>query len=310
MKSDKIKVEIVAPVHNRREITLQCLRSIRRLDTENLKIHTIIVDDGSTDGTSEAVKEQFPDVEIIKGDGNLWFTEGTNVGVRAALKRNPDYILMINDDQIFDEDAVKYMVETAEKYPRSVVGSLLLLWDTPHKLFQVSPEWNTWMGGWRHWNRQTVWTIPENPWQVDIIVGNCVLIPVEAIKEAGLMNSKRYPNFGDAEYTPRLRKKGWRLLVEPRARVFCQPNNIPAKVTKMNLREKFDALFVNLGHTHNLRRRFYSNWDGAPNKLKGTAAFIIFFIRLLLKKNVEGSWAARQNETDLVETFTNSVVKD
>jgi GT2 family glycosyltransferase len=59
-----------------------------------------------------------------------------------------------------------------------------------------------------HWFHQTVWTVPEKPWRVDLIVGNCVLVPTEAIKEVGLMDSKRYPNFGDAEYTPRLRRKG------------------------------------------------------------------------------------------------------
>ncbi len=311
MKNDKkIKIGVVAPVHNRREITLLCLRSLSKVNSVGLEIFTVIVDDGSTDGTSEAIRENFPEVEIVEGDGNLWFTEGTNAGVRAALKRDPDYILMINDDQIFDGDAIKFMVETAEKYPRSVIGSLLLLWDQPHKLFQVSPEWNTLTGGWRHWYQQTIWTIPEKPWQVDIIVGNCVLIPAAAIKEQGLMDSKRYPNFGDAEYTPRLRKKGWQLLIEPRARVFCQPNTLPAKVRKMSAKEKFDALFVNLGHTQNLRRRFYSNWDGAPNKLKGSAAFFVFFIRLFLGKNAEGNWVKFQTEKPLSETFAETIVKD
>ncbi len=258
------RVEIVAPVHNRREITLQCLRSLARVNTEGLEVHIIIVDDGSTDGTSEAIEKEFPTVQIIKGDGNLWFTEGTNVGVRAALKHKPGYVLMINDDEVFDEDFLQYMVETAEKYPRSIIGSLLLLWDVPHKLFQVSPLWQTFSGGWRHWRHQTIWTIPKKPWNVDLIVGNCVLIPVAAIMEEGLMNSARYPNFGDAEYTPRLKKKGWKLLIEPRARVFCQPNNVPPKVTKMSLKEMYNALFINLGHIHNLRRRFYSNIDGAP----------------------------------------------
>ncbi len=310
MSSDKIKVEIVSAVHNRREITLQCLRSIRRLNSESLNIHTVVVDDGSTDGTFEAITENFPEVQVVKGDGNLWYTEGINVGIRAALKHNPDYVLMINDDQIFDSPAVEYLVETAEKYPRSVVGSLLLLWDTPHKLFQVAPRWETFSGGWRHWYQQTIWTLPQKPWQVELIVGNCLLVPVQAFAEEGLMDSKRYPNFGDAEYTPRLRKKGWKLLIEPRARVFCQPNNIPAKVKKMSLKEKFDALFINLGHIHNLRRRFYSNWDGAPTKIQGVAAFTAFFIRLLLRRNAEGEWGGLQKEKPLSETYSEYVVKD
>lgn len=310
MEKRKLKIEIVTPVYNRKKLTLFCLKSISRLNCDGLDIHTIIVDDGSSDGTSEAIRENFPTVEIIKGDGNLWFTEGTNVGIRAALKHNPDYILLINDDQIFDTKAIKFMIETAEENPHSLVGPLLLLWDTPHKLFQVSPEWNTWMGGWRHWHQQTVWTIPKIPWEVDIIVGNCVLVPVQAIKEEGLMDSKRYPNFGDAEYTPRLKKKGWKLLIEPRARVFCQPNNIPIKVTKMTFREKFNALFINLKHIHNLRRRFYSNLDGAPNKIKGITAFFVFFIRLILKKNAESVWILSQKEKPLSETFADNIVKD
>lgn len=306
----KIKVEIVAPVHNRRDITLQCLRSLARINTDELQVHTIIVDDGSTDGTSEAIKKNFPEVEIVPGDGNLWFTEGTNVGVRAALKHNPDYVLTINDDSVFDRDFLKYMVETAENFPRSVIGPLLLLWDAPHKLFQTAPEWKTLAGGWRHWQNQTVWTVPKKPFEVDLIVGNCVLFPVKAIEECGLMDSKRYPNFGDAEYTPRLKRNGWNLLIEPRARVFCQPNNIPAKITKMSLRQKLDALFFNLGHIHNLRRRFYSNWDGAPSKIQGVAAFTIFFIRLLLRKNAEGNWALNQSEKPLSEIYANAVIKD
>jgi len=302
------KVEIVAPVHNRREITLQCLRSLARLNKKDLEVHVIIVDDGSTDGTSSAVKKEFPEVKIVNGDGNLWFTEGTNVGVRHALKGNPDYVLMINDDQVFDANFLKYMIETAEKYPRSVVGSLLLLWNTPHKLFQVAPVWNTWKGGWQHWEQQTIWTIPKKPWEVDIIVGNCVLVPAEAIQEQGLMNSKRYPNFGDAEYTPRLKRGGWRLLIDPRARVFCQPNTISKRISSMNLKEKFNALFLNLGHGQNLRRHFYHYIDSAPSKLQGFIGFITFFVRIFLQKLLGISKS--KSETDISLMFVNVTTKD
>lgn len=278
------------------------------METENLELHIIIVDDGSTDGTSEAIEKEFPNVEIVKADGSLWFTEGTNVGIRHALNGNPDYVLMINDDQVFDANFLKYMIETAEKYPRSVVGSLLLLWDMPHKLFQVAPVWNTWKGGWQHWEQQTIWTIPTKPWEVDIIVGNCVLVPFEAIREQGLMNSKRYPNFGDAEYTPRLKRNNWRLLIDPRARVFCQPNTISKRISSMSLKEKFNALFINLGHGQNLRRHFYHYTDSAPSRLQGFIGFIIFFIRAILQKILGIS--KNKSETDISLLFVNTVTKD
>jgi GT2 family glycosyltransferase len=304
------KVVIVAPVYNRRDLTLQCLRSLAKIDKTGLDIHIIIVDDGSIDGTADAIREQFPEVELVFGDGNLWYTAGTNRGLEAALKHNPDYVLAINDDEVFDDKFLQYMIDTAEKHPRSVVGGLLLLWDTPHKLFQVSPRWETWRGGWRHWFNQTVWTIPKEPWKVELLVGNCVLYPVEAIREVGLMDEYFFPNFGDAEYTPRMRKKGWRLLIEPRARVFCQPNTIPTSISKMSFGKKLNYLLVDIRQPQNLRRRFYNCWFGAPSKLQGLLAFMAFFVRYTIGKNAEGTWAMNQEERPLAETFANAVVKD
>ncbi len=308
--SEAARVEIVAPVHNRRTTTLRCLRSIARLRLKGIDVHTIIVDDGSTDGTSEAIREEFPQTELLRGDGDLWYTEGTNVGVRAALEHDPTHVLMINDDQILDSSCVQHLVETARRHPRSVVGGLLLSWDTPHRIFQVAPKWSPWIGGWRHWVHQTVWTVPARAWQVDLIVGNCVLVPVEAFREAGLMDSSRYPNFGDAEFTPRLRRRGWRLLIEPRARVYCQPNDVPPRLRTMPWRQAFDALVTDLGHRHNLRRRFYACLDGAPNRWQGVLAFCMFLLRLLVGRNVEGEWAARQDERPLSELFADAVVEE
>jgi len=310
MSSRNIRVAVVTPVHNRRDITLQCLNSLSRINSDGMEIRTFVVDDGSTDGTGEAIAAAFPDVSVIPGDGTLLFTEGTNVGVRAALAEEPDYVLMMNDDQVFDRDFLRHLVETAARYPRSVVGPLLLLWDTPHRLFQTAPQWSTLSGGWNHWQKQTVWTVPKAPWEVDLIVGNCVLVPAAAFREEGLMNSARFPFFGDAEFTPRLRKRGWRLLIDPRSRVFCQPNTIPPRVSKMGLRAKLNALIFDLRHTHNLRRRFYAYWDGAPDRLQGTIAFGIFLARVALRMNAEAERGEDHFERPLSEVFASRVMSE
>jgi GT2 family glycosyltransferase len=304
----KIRVEIVAPVHNRKAITLQCLRSISRLLGDSIDVHTIIVDDGSTDGTEEAIRSDFPNVEIVPGNGDLWFTEGTNAGIRAALKHDPDYVLMINDDQVFDSRALEFMVETASRHGKAIVGPLLLLWDTPHKLFQTAPIWSTWSGGWRHWYEQTVWSIPSSVWKVDIIVGNCVLVPAAAFAEAGLMDSRRFPNFGDAEFTPRLKRLGWELLIDPRARVFCQPNCLPARVRSMGPVKMFNALVLDLKNSHNLRRRLYEYLAGAPTKIHGLAAFVTFLFRAVTGTGSEIQRTG--SEPSLKDVFADRTVKD
>lgn len=303
-----IKVEIVTPVHNRRVETLQFLRSLKRCDSSGMELHIIVVDDGSTDGTAEAVSAKFPDVEIIHGDGNLWYTAGANRGIEAALRHDPDYILSVNNDSIFDEKCILNMVNCAEKYPRSVIGSLLLDWSTPHKIFQVAPKWELSRGGYRHWRQQTVWTVPKDPWEVELIVGNCVLFPVGVIREVGLMDEKRFDQYGDAEYTPRMRRRGWRLLIEPRAKVFCKPNDLVTGFRQLPLRKKFHALFSNSTGPYSLKRRVNMTLGGAPSTVQGLLALSVFTIRYFIGRNIEGNWGTLQAEKPLTETFASSVV--
>jgi GT2 family glycosyltransferase len=281
-----------------------------RSQRSDFEFHIIVVDDGSTDGTAEAIRSDFPDVEIVRGDGELWYTAGTNRGISAALKHEPDFILAINNDQIFDERCIAFMLDCAVRHPRSVIGALILDWETPHKLFQVSPRFELLSGGFRHWYKQTVWTIPKKPWRVELIVGNCVLYPAGAIREVGLMDEKRLVQYGDAEYTPRMRRHGWQLLIEPRARVFCKPNNIVSGFRHHSISQKIKALFFQPTGPYSLRRRISMNMGGAQNRVIGLLAVPIFFARLALGRNIEGSWAMERDEGPLSETFASEIVED
>ena len=298
-----VRIEVVTPVHNRKELTLRCLKSLGEADLSGIDLHVIVVDDGSTDGTSEELAEQYPDVTVIKGDGNLWYTAGTNVGLKAALERDPDYILAINNDSEFEPSFLQHMLATATANPKTVVGGVLVSWDDRKRVFQVAPKWNVWWGGMRHWVKQTLDTLPEKPWEVELIVGNCVLFPAEAVRQVGLMDEKHLPQYGDAEYTPRMRKAGWRLMIDPRARVYCKPNDVPEKISKMGLRRMGATMLFDPYHPHSLRRRLNMIVGSAPNKPEGYAAFVVFFVRVLLGRNIEGKWASEQNEPPLSEIY-------
>jgi GT2 family glycosyltransferase len=279
-----LKIEIVMPVHNRRKTTVQCLKSLERIDKTGLEIHIIVVDDGSTDGTTEAIQKMFPEIEIISGDGTLFYVGGTNRGISAALKRNPDYILTVVDDSIFHEQFLQRLIKTAETKAHSVVGTLLLLWDLPHKVFQVDFKWKTLDGGWSQPENVTAFDFPQTAFEVEGMAGNCILFPVDAIKECGLLDEKKFPhNWGDIQYVVRMKKLGWQLLVEPKSYVWCEPNTNAKPLHQSSALEIFYNLFRNKHHPMNLKRQFLMRWDSAPTKTDGLLSFIVYLMSLTSK---------------------------
>lgn len=303
-----VKVEVVTPVHNRKDLTLGFLRSLWSADLSGIDLHVIIVDDGSTDGTGDAVRAQFPEAEIVTGDGNLWYTAGMNAGLEAAMKHDPDFVLGVNNDCEFDPAFLQHMLQTAQANDRSVVGAVLVNWDDRRSIFQVAPKWNVWWGGMRHWVKQTIETLPAKAWRVELIVGNCLLIPATAIREVGVMDAKRLPQYGDAEYTPRMRRAGYQLLIDPLARVFCKPNDVPERISKMSPATAFRKMLFDPYHPHSLRRRLNTSLGSAPNKFEGYFAVLVFVVRVLLGRNVEGRWALEQDEKPLAEIYRDKTV--
>ena len=278
------KVALVIPVHNRRDTTLQGLRSLSRIDKTGLDVTVYVVDDGSTDGTSEAVRSAFPEIRLIAGDGSLHYAAGTNRGISAALESEPDFIVTMNDDSIFHDQFLQRLIATAGRHPRAIVGALLLLWNEPHKVFQVGQVWDTWKGGWQIPEDRTAFNIPEQEFEVECIVGNCVLFPTDAIRECGLMDEKTFPHgWGDAQWLMRMRKAGWKLVVDPKAYVWCEPNTNPTPLHHLKPRDILRVLFVNKRHPQNLQRQFIARWESAPSRTKATVSYLVYLAELFGK---------------------------
>src|SRR3972149_9777335 len=133
---------IVIPVHNRKDFTHSCLLSLYRQTLTNFKI--IVIDDGSTDGTSEMIQKEFPEVILLHGDGNLWFTAATNLGVRYALEHDADYIMTLNDDTIATYSFIEKMLFWAEREPKALLGAFALDTETKKPVYGGSHiNWKT-----------------------------------------------------------------------------------------------------------------------------------------------------------------------
>ena len=110
-------VAVVVLSWNRREDTLACLRSLERVEYEPLTV--IVVDNASTDGTADAVAEEFPHVVLLRAPENLGFAGGNNIGVDTALGAGADHVLILNNDVDVDPKFVSALVEEASRRPKA-----------------------------------------------------------------------------------------------------------------------------------------------------------------------------------------------
>ena len=122
-------ISIVIPVHNGLDYTKKCLKSLFVTINESRyrnDIKIIIVDDGSTDGTAQWIYKNYNSIKILHGDGNLWWSKAMNMGAKYALKHKTEYLLIINNDNIFTNDFIEKLVSFAKKTDFKIVGSKIL----------------------------------------------------------------------------------------------------------------------------------------------------------------------------------------
>ena len=110
------KIAVILLNWNGKEDTLACLGSLKQVSYPHLDI--LVVDNGSKDGSTDAVAERFPEFFLIKNEKNLGFAEGNNVGMRAALSRGADFLLLLNNDTVVDPSLFEAFLKTFRQFPR------------------------------------------------------------------------------------------------------------------------------------------------------------------------------------------------
>jgi GT2 family glycosyltransferase len=205
----------IVPVHNRKEITLGCLRVLRG-DGVLEWARVLVIDDGSTDGTADAVASEFPEVELLFGDGTLWWTGAIELGMRRAYDSGAECFIWLNDDTTPLQGSCARLVQTMRETGAIATGQC-----------QIPPDGPVIYGG-LVVNGIALRLAPaegNEPVAVSAACGNFVAVPSSVIRAIGFPDGKRLPHaFGDSDYTLRAKRAGIPIVVDPRARAFAKPN--------------------------------------------------------------------------------------
>jgi len=241
--NDALKVVIVIPTHNRKSFLEKCLDSIIEQTYTNYKV--IVVNDGSTDGTNDILDNSFPEIRVIHGDGNWWWTRSVNEGIRVAFQYEPNYILLLNDDVILHNNYLSNMIRAANDNPLCLIGSA--------SKDVITKEYN-YIGvnaDWKRVRRKVLIDLydrnrmPEYI-KVNMLPGRGLFIPIEVFQMIGFFDEKNFPQANaDADFSMRANKKGYGLIVSTRAYLFSYTEDGPDKYyeSKYNIENFFKRLY-------------------------------------------------------------------
>ncbi len=211
------KIGIVIVNYNAEKYQNDAIRSIKAMDYSNYEI--IIVDNNSTDNSIAILKSEFKDIIVVKMKDNLGVAAGNNAGIKLAIKRNAEYILLINNDVEVSPSLLKILVENASE--RIMTIPKIYYYDKRNII-------NT-IGGCVDWDTGDVFYYGTNAPDCDrfsykryvgIAATCCMLIHKNVFKSVGLMDPKYFMYYDDTDFCVRAEKKGYKILYVPEAKMW------------------------------------------------------------------------------------------
>jgi len=220
-KSLMEKVYIVVLNYNRRDDTLECVRSLYDMDYPDFRV--LVVDNASTDGSARAVREAFPRAEVIENQENLMYAGGNNAGIRNALSEGADWILLINNDTVVHPAMLTEMMRALEGFPGAGMAGPMIYYyppkqDGPETIWYAGGVVELWMGltahrGIREADRGQYAGVEETAY----VTGCGMLISRECIEKVGMLDTSFTMYAEDADLSLRAKKAGFKLLFVPGA---------------------------------------------------------------------------------------------
>jgi GT2 family glycosyltransferase len=245
-------IYIVIPVHNRQQFTLACLGCLARQTVTEKRV--IVVDDGSTDGTHERVRERYPDTIVLTGDGTLWWAGATNLGINYVLNiclpGTDDFILMLNDDTKVDPDYLANLLLAYEANKPCIVGSVSIDVTSPNRLIYAGTRLNLAVPTLEDWAatrfKNSYTQLLRNGLYLvsDSLPGRGMFVPTSVFDRIGTLDVQHFcHHMADLDFSVRARQAGFPLVVSSASVVYEYPDATGMDLTKpMPFRQFINAL--------------------------------------------------------------------
>ena len=211
-----VAVSAVVVTYEGKDLAIRCLESLEQSLYSPLEI--ILVDNGSSDGTSESVQSRFPSVRVVCNERNLFLAQARNIGIRES---RGEFVFLIDNDNVVDASAVGELVDVMNSGPNiGMVGPVAYYLDAPERVWSAGSRIDMITSLCTHLDKRDLADSGSGTLEVDCFP-NAFMVRKSVAVEIGLLDSKRYPaGFHESDFGERTRAAGYRVLLAPKAKVY------------------------------------------------------------------------------------------
>jgi GT2 family glycosyltransferase len=201
--------------------TIGCLESVSRLNYHNY--HVLVVDNGSTDGTVQAIRHRFPSVSMLENGANLGYAGGNNAGIRQALAQGAEYVCILNNDVTVAPDFLSRLLDALEEDDAAGVATPLVAeMANPDRVWAlgVMVDARTGTGTRLHVGERLQNREVDQPAEVDVASGAAMLVKRQVFERVGLLDEAFYLYYEETDWCFQVRRAGYRILAVPTSVVW------------------------------------------------------------------------------------------
>lgn len=198
------------------EHTRACLGSLRTLTYGNYKV--LLVDNGSDNLDGETLKEEFPEIFLLRLESNRGFSGGCNAGIEYCLDNEAEFIWLLNNDATVDKDTLGALVEAAVNDTAAGAVSACIVERNP-QTGEVLSRLGRGVLDLVNAKAHLKAPLHDDITKCDWISGSNMLLKAEALKQSGLLDDDYFLYFEDVEICVRLKQNGWHCLLVPGASI-------------------------------------------------------------------------------------------
>jgi len=201
------KIFIIVLNYNGKDVVKNCLTSVFKIDYPDFEV--VVVDNNSTDGSFELAKAGFSKANFIKNEENLGYAAGNNVGIRFALERMADYVLLLNNDTEVEKDFLTKLVEVEGKDEKIGIASPVIFDGHSRQVWFSGGEINWLTMKTQHSQK----VLTEDYRETGLITGCAMLVRAAVFNEIGLLDEDFFLYYEDADFSLRAKKAGFKNIV-------------------------------------------------------------------------------------------------